>query len=67
MSAEDRHISPYSTPEKISRLLWAITQATVFRFSFHTWNQFRIFLLNSFGATIDPSCIIRRTVNIECP
>lgn len=64
---EDRHVSPYSAREKVGRMLWAVVQATVFRLSFHTWNRWRIFLLNRFGARIDPSCIIRRTVRVECP
>ena len=67
MTAEDRHISPYTTREKVWRLLWAIVQMTLFRFSFHTWNKFRVFLLNSYGADVDDTCIIRRTVKIECP
>jgi len=67
MATDQRHTSPYSTQEKVRRLLWAITQATFFRFSFHTWNGWRIYLLRSYGATIDSSCVIRRTVNIECP
>ncbi|MBT6281931.1 MAG: putative colanic acid biosynthesis acetyltransferase, partial [Phycisphaerae bacterium] len=67
MVAEDRHESPYTLQEKIWRLLWAIVQATFFRFSFHTWNRWRIFLLRSYGASVDESCIIRRTVKIECP
>jgi len=67
MATDQRHTSPYSTQEKMWRLLWAITQATFFRFSFHTWNGWRIYLLRSYGATIDSSCVIRRTVNIECP
>lgn len=67
MATDQRHISPYSTREKVWRLLWAITQATLFRFSFHTWNGWRIFLLQSYGAEIDSSCVIRRTVRVECP
>jgi len=67
MATDQRHISPYSTREKVWRLLWAITQATFFRFSFHTWNGWRIFLLQSYGAEIDSSCVIRRTVRVECP
>ena len=35
MQPEDRHLSPYSTKEKFIRILWSITQATVFRYSFH--------------------------------
>ena len=53
--------------EKFARFLWAVLQATIFRYSFHTWNNWRIFLLNLFGASIDVTCIIRRTVYIECP
>jgi putative colanic acid biosynthesis acetyltransferase WcaF len=64
---ENRHTSTYSLQEKIWRLLWAIAQATFFRYSFHTWNVWRIFLLRSYGADIDYSCIIRRTVKVECP
>lgn len=67
MMDDQRHMSPYSLQEKIWRMLWSITQATMFRFSFHTWNRWRIFLLQSYGADIDSSCVIRRTVKIECP
>ncbi len=67
MPPENRHVSPYSTKEKIGRLLWAVVQATVFRFSFHTCNRWRIFLLNVFGAKVHSSCIIRRSVRVTCP
>ncbi|MBT4529966.1 MAG: hypothetical protein HOC27_02070 [Phycisphaerae bacterium] len=67
MAAEDRHISPYTTQEKVWRLLWAIMQNTLFRFSFHTCNKWRIFLLRSYGAKVNYECMIRRTVKIECP
>ena len=66
-SAESRHVSPYAAREKIARMGWAITQGTVFRFSFHSWNRWRVFLLNRFGARVHPSCIVRRTVRVECP
>jgi len=62
-----RHLSPYSTREKIGRILWAIVQGTVFRLSFHNWYAFRNRLLRLFGARIDGSCTIRRTVRVECP
>ncbi len=67
MMSEERHVSPYSLQEKVWRLLWSIVQATFFRYSFHTWNSWRIFLLNSYGAKVDASCVIRRTVKVECP
>ena len=64
---EDRHVSAYSANEKIGRMLWALVQATLFNYSFHTWNRWRIMLLNRFGASVHPTCIIRRTVRVECP
>ena len=67
MSAEDRHISPYSTREKIGRMLWAVVQGTLFRVSFPTAYGWRRFLLRRFGAVIDPSAVVRRTVRVECP
>jgi putative colanic acid biosynthesis acetyltransferase WcaF len=67
MSDHARHHSPYAPREKIARLLWAITQATAFRCSFHTMNGWRAFLLRRFGARVGTPCMIRRTVRIECP
>ena len=64
---ESRHVSPYSTREKIGRLLWAIVQATIFRYSFHNWYGWRAWLLRRFGANIDPHAVVRRTARIECP
>jgi putative colanic acid biosynthesis acetyltransferase WcaF len=65
--AQDRSISPYSTKEKVGRLLWAVVQGTLFRGSFHTWYGFRRRLLLMFGARLHPVTRIRRTVRIECP
>ncbi|RNC80348.1 MAG: putative colanic acid biosynthesis acetyltransferase [Phycisphaera sp.] len=65
--AEDRSVSPYSTKEKVGRILWAIVQSTLFRSSFHNWYGWRRFLLMRFGAKLDPIVRIRRTVTIECP
>ena len=64
---EDRAVSPYSTKEKIGRLLWAVVQGTLFRYSFHTWYGLRRRLLTLFGATLDPVTRVRRTVRVECP
>jgi len=59
--------SPYSTSEKVRRLLWALVQATLFRLSFHSWYGWRRALLSAFGARLDPVVRIRRTVRVECP
>jgi len=67
MTSDARHHSPYSTREKLKRLLWAVTQATLFRWSFHTMNGWRAMLLRMFGARVGKPCMIRRTVRIECP
>lgn len=48
-------------------MAWAITQATLFRLSFHTWYGWRRVLLRVFGADIAQGCNFRRTVTIECP
>lgn len=65
--AEDRHRSPYTAREKVGRMLWGVVQGTVFRYSFHTWNPWRAWLLNCFGARVHPTCTVRRTVRIQCP
>jgi putative colanic acid biosynthesis acetyltransferase WcaF len=62
-----RRISPYSTTEKIKRLLWGCVQATLFRASFHNWYCFRRSLLRAFGESLAPTSNVRRTVLIECP
>ncbi|MCA9286246.1 MAG: hypothetical protein KDA22_13560 [Phycisphaerales bacterium] len=59
--------SPYSRREKIARLAWTVVQATLFRWSFHTWYRWRRRLLLVFGATLQPTVRIRRTARIECP
>lgn len=64
---ELRYRSPYSTREKIARLLWSIVEKTLFRLTFPTWYRWRATLLRLFGARIGPRCQIRRTVHFECP
>ncbi len=48
-------------------MLWAVTQATLFRYSFHNWYGWRRFLLRRFGASVHATAVIRRTVRVECP
>ena len=62
-----RHVSAYSTREKVARMLWAVVQATAFRLSFHNWYGFRVWLLRRFGARVGADVRIRRTVVVECP
>src|SRR5690606_1137080 len=63
----DRNRSPYSTQEKIARMLWAMMQATLFRLSFHNWYGWRRMLVRLFGAQLATEVRLRRTVRIECP
>lgn len=66
-AAAARHISPYSGGEKVARLLWAIVQATLYRFSFPTWYRYRVLLLRLFGAKVHSTCRFRRLTRFECP
>lgn len=67
MNDSDRHLSAWSTRQKIGRVLWSMVQAVLFRLSFHNCYGWRRFLLRRFGARIGRDCVIRRTVRIECP
>jgi len=64
---QPRSKSPYSTKEKVGRVLWAGVEATLFRWSFHNWYSWRRGLLRAFGAKIHKDARIRRTVRIEIP
>jgi putative colanic acid biosynthesis acetyltransferase WcaF len=59
--------SPYTLREKFARLAWALVQSTLFAWSFHTCYGWRRMLLRTFGASLHPTCRLRRTVRIECP
>src|SRR2546423_8883693 len=67
MAEKDRHRSPWSTRQKIGRLLWAVVQATLFRNSLHNAYRWRAMLLRVFGARLAREVRIRRTVRIEVP
>ena len=63
----DRHRSPWSTKQKIGRLLWAIVQATLFGCSPHNLFAWRAMLLRLFGAKLGPHVLIRPSVRIIIP
>ena len=65
--AAARIISPVPTSWKIRRLLWSMVQGTLYRYSFHTWSNWRAMLLRLFGARIGKRCIIRRTSRVYYP
>lgn len=62
-----RHTSPWTLWEKIGRMLWYITEASLFRYSLRPMYKWRNFLLRLFGAQVDKTCRIRSTVTIEVP
>ena len=59
--------SPYPFGIRVKRVLWEVVSATLFRFSFHTWNGFRRMLLGAFGAKIGLGVNIRPSVRITFP
>lgn len=67
MALADRAISPYTTKEKIGRVLWNYVGQKLFRCTFHNWYGLRNALLRVFGATIGSPVRVRPTVLIEQP
>jgi len=63
----DRHRSPWSTKQKIGRVLWALVQATLFRCSPHNLFAWRAMLLRMFGAKLGSHVQIRSSVSIIIP
>lgn len=62
-----RHTSPWSMWEKIGRMLWYLTEATLFHWSPRPMYRWRNFLLRLFGAQVHKSARIRPTVTVEVP
>lgn len=65
--ADRRHVSTWTTREKIGRTLWYWVQATLFRLSPRPMYRWRAWLLRVFGADIHPTARLRPTVQIEVP
>jgi putative colanic acid biosynthesis acetyltransferase WcaF len=63
----DRHRSPWSTRQKVQRVLWAMVQATLFRCSPSNLFAWRALLLRLFGAKLGSHVQIRPTVRIIMP
>lgn len=63
----DRHVSAWTTRQKIGRITWRWVQATLFRGSPWVANRWRCWLLRRFGATIGRGCVIRPTARVEVP
>lgn len=59
--------SAFTTKIKIKLALWLLVQSTLFRFSPHKLNKFRIWLLNVFGADIQDTCFVHSKAMIYMP
>jgi putative colanic acid biosynthesis acetyltransferase WcaF len=64
---EQRAESPYSSREKVARVLWMLGGSLLFRCTFHNWYGLRASLLRLFGASIGPRARVRASVTVEQP
>lgn len=62
-----RGASPYTTKEKIGRMLWAYLGQPLFRLTFHNWYGLRAAWLRGFGAHIAHDVRIAPSVRVEQP
>jgi putative colanic acid biosynthesis acetyltransferase WcaF len=67
MATDARHRSPWTFREKVGRLLWAVVEATLFRWSPQPCYRWRGWLLRLFGARIHPRAFLRATVTVAVP
>lgn len=63
----DRAVSPYTTKEKILRVLWNQVGQFVFSLTFHNWYGLRASMLRAFGARVGRDTRIRPSVRVEQP
>jgi putative colanic acid biosynthesis acetyltransferase WcaF len=66
-SPSEANISPWTTRQKLLRVLWGLATFLLFRPSFHNWYGFRAALLRAFGAKMGRNVRIRRSARIEIP
>jgi len=67
VNLRERAVSPYTTREKVLRLLWNLIGQPVFRLTFHNWYETRARILRLFGARIARDTRIRARITIEQP
>jgi len=65
--AAERARSPYTTREKILRVLWGMVGQPLFRLTFHNWYGVRRVIVRRFGARVGPDVRLRSSVRIEQP
>jgi putative colanic acid biosynthesis acetyltransferase WcaF len=59
--------SPWSSQEKVGRVVWMLVRGSLFRWSFHNWYGWRRYLLRCFGAKVGQDARVRPSVMIEIP
>lgn len=59
--------STFRTKTKLKLALWLFIQGTIFRWTPHKLNKFRLWLLKLFGATIENTCFIHPKAIIYMP
>lgn len=64
---EQRSVSPYTTREKVGRVVWNYLGQPLFRCTFHNWYGLRNALLRLFGASVGRPVRIRPSVRVEQP
>lgn len=62
-----RTSTTWTFAENVKRVVWMFTQATLFRYSFHSAYRFRRALLRCFGAKVGRGVLVRPTVRVEIP
>jgi putative colanic acid biosynthesis acetyltransferase WcaF len=67
MTTLARNISPWTTRQKIGRMLWKLVYSVAFLPSFPSSYRWRAMLLRLFGARLGTNVRFRRTVKIEIP
>ncbi len=60
-------VSPYTTREKVGRVLWNYLGQTLFGLTFHNWYGLRRRLLTLFGARLGRTVRVRSSARIEQP
>ncbi len=59
--------SPWTTAEKIKRVVWMLVGRPFFRITFHNWYGVRRAILRTFGAKVAHGVRVRPSANIEIP
>lgn len=62
-----RSASPYTSREKVMRVLWMYVGQNLFRMTFHNWYALRAAILRLFGAKVGRPVRIRPSVIVEQP